>query len=210
MGSAKIWKLSEGALQMALKAKKIKYTVNQGEGAFYGPKIDFHIKDALGRNWQCGTIQLDFSMPEKFNLTYEGKDNKKHQPVMIHRAIYGSIERFLGILIEHFNGVFPLWLAPTQIKIVTVTDRNIKYAKQIEKLLKENNLRVELDERAETMGKKVREAELLQKIPIIITIGDKEVKNKTLAIKRKGKVKFNIKPKTFLQQLQKEIESKKC
>ena len=211
MGSEKIWKLAEGALQMALKAKKIKYVINPGEGAFYGPKIDFHIKDALGRKWQCGTIQLDFSMPEKFNLTYEGNDNKKHVPVMIHRAIYGSLERFIGILIEHYAGKFPLWLSPVQVKIITVSDKNKPFAKQITKLLKENNIRVELDDRAESIGKKVREAEIYDKPFYTITIGDKESKNKTLAIRdRKGKVKFKVKPNTFLKQLQKEIETKKC
>ncbi len=211
MGSAKMWKLAEGSLQMALKAKKIKYIVNQGDGAFYGPKIDFHIKDALGRKWQCATIQLDFSMPEKFNLAYEGRDNKKHRIVMLHRTIYGTLERFLGILIEHFAGKFPLWLSPTQVKIITVSDKNIKFAKQVEKQLKENNIRVELDDRAETIGKKVRESEINDKPNYTITIGDKETKTKTLAVRdRKGKVKFKVKPKTFLTQLTKEIETKKC
>ena len=209
MGSPKIWKLAEGALQMALKAKKINYQINPGDGAFYGPKIDFHIKDALGRKWQCGTIQLDFSMPEKFDLTYEGKDNKKHRPVMIHRAIYGSLERFLGILIEQYAGKFPLWLSPTQVKIITVSDKNIPFAKKVYQELKENNIRAELDDRAETIGKKVRESQINDKPPCLITIGDKESKNKTLAIRTSdGKVKFGIKSKAFIKKILKNIENK--
>ena len=209
MGSAKMWKLAEGALQMALKSKKLKYQINPGDGAFYGPKIDFHIKDSLGRKWQCATIQLDFSMPEKFDLAYEGKDNKKHRVVMLHRTIYGTLERFIGILIEHYAGKFPLWLSPVQVKIVTVSDKNTKFAKQITKQLKENNIRVELDDRAETIGKKVREAQINDKPSCIITIGDKEVKNKTLAIRtRDNKVKFGVKPKKFIEKVLKNIEKK--
>ena len=209
MGSAKMWKLAEGSLQMALKSKKLKYQINPGDGAFYGPKIDFHIKDSLGRKWQCATIQLDFSMPEKFDLAYEGKDNKKHRVVMLHRTIYGTLERFIGILIEHYAGKFPLWLSPVQVKIVTVSDKNTKFAKQITKQLKENNIRVELDDRAETIGKKVREAQINDKPSCIITIGDKEVKNKTLAIRtRDNKVKFGVKPKKFIEKVLKNIEKK--
>ena len=148
-------------------------------------------------------------MPEKFDLAYEGKDNKKHRVVMLHRTIYGTLERFIGILIEHYAGKFPLWLSPVQVKIVTVSDKNTKFAKQITKQLKENNIRVELDDRAETIGKKVREAQINDKPSCIITIGDKEVKNKTLAIRtRDNKVKFGVKPKKFIEKVLKNIEKK--
>jgi len=208
MGDDKTWKLAEKILVKALKAKKIKYKLNPGAGAFYGPKIDFNIEDAIGRKWQCGTIQLDFSMPEKFNLNYEGKDGKKHRPVMLHRAIYGSLERFFGILIEHYAGNFPLWINPIQVKMVTVSDKNKKFAEEVEKKLKENNIRVELDERNESIGKKIRDA-ISQKVNFIITIGDKEVKNKTLAIRsRDGKVKFGVSISKFIKDLLSDIESK--
>ena len=210
IGDVNTWNLSEKALEDALKTRKIKYKLNEGEGAFYGPKIDFHIKDCLGRTWQCATIQLDFSMPEKFDLKYEGKDGKKNTPVMIHRAIYGSIERFLAILIEHFGGKFPLWLAPLQVKILTVTDRNVDFAKQLQKDFIENNIRIELDDRAETISKKVRDAQV-EKINYIVTVGDKEVKNKTLAVRTlDGKVNFNVEPNKFMQELIKEVKDKKC
>ena len=173
LGERKIWDKAEKALENALKSKKTIYEVNKGDGAFYGPKIDFKVKDSLGRTWQLSTIQLDFSMPERFNLTYEGKDGKKHQPVVIHRAILGAVERFMAVLIEHYAGKFPLWLAPTQIVILTVSEKNDKFAREIYEKLKENDIRVELDDRAESIGRKVREAVLL-KINYILTIGDKE------------------------------------
>ncbi|MEA3378915.1 MAG: threonine--tRNA ligase [Nanoarchaeota archaeon] len=208
MGNPKTWSLAEKALANALKLKNIKYKLNPGDGAFYGPKIDFHIKDALGRSWQCGTIQLDFQMPEKFDLTYEGNDGKKHRPVMLHRAIYGSIERFMGILIEHFAGKFPLWLNPVQIKVITVTNRCVPIAKRVIDELKKNNLRVELDDRTETMGKKVREAQL-EKVNYIITIGDKEVENKKLAVrKRSGKVAFGVDINKFISDTLSKIKDK--
>jgi threonyl-tRNA synthetase len=208
MGDEKIWKLAEKILAKALKSKKIKYQLNKGSGAFYGPKIDFNIKDSMNRKWQCGTIQLDFSMPEKFDLNYEGKDGKKHRPIMLHRAIYGSLERFFGVLIEHYAGKFPLWLSPLQVKIVTVTDKHIKFAKEIEEKLKENNIKVELDDRNESIGKKVRDA-ISQKVNFILTIGDKELKNKTLAIRsRDGKVKFGISISKFIKDLLNDINNK--
>src|SRR3989338_881910 len=139
MCSDEIWDKAESALKEALKEKSVDYKLNPGDGAFYGPKIDFHIKDSLGRTWQCGTIQLDFSMPERFELTYESSDGKKSRPIIIHRAIFGSVERFIGILIEHYAGKFPIWLTPVQIKILTVTDRNIRYANEVLKKLKFEN-----------------------------------------------------------------------
>ena len=208
IGSDEMWDKAESALENVLKKRKIKFKINKGDGAFYGPKIDFHIKDSLGRNWQCGTIQIDFSMPERFDLSYEGKDGNKHRPVMIHRAIYGSLERFIGILIESFSGKFPLWLNPNQVIILTLTDRNEKFAEKIYEILKNENIRVELDSRNETINKKVRESQL-QNFNYIVTIGDKEQENNTLAIRtREGKVKFNIKIDDFIKELKDEIDKK--
>ncbi len=209
IGSKKMWDNAESSLEKALKKLKLKYQLNQGDGAFYGPKIDFHIKDSLGRSWQCGTIQVDFSMPEKFNLEYTDNDGKRHRPVMIHRAILGSLERFLGILIEHYAGKFPLWLSPVQVKILTVTDRSNKFAKELEEKFKENDIRTEIDNRNESISKKVRDAQN-QKINYMITIGDKEIKSKKLAIRtRDGKVSFNVSIDKFIKDLQKEIKDKK-
>ena len=208
IGSDEIWNKAEGALKSALKEKDVNYKLNPGEGAFYGPKIDFHIKDSLGRTWQCGTIQVDFAMPERFELTYESADGKKSRPVMIHRAIFGSIERFIGILIEHYAGKFPLWLSPVQIKILTITDRNIRYANEVLKKLKFENFRVELDDRNESIPKKVRDAQLMN-IPVIITVGDKEVENKSLAIRTlDGKIKFGVKIGEFIKSVKDDIEKK--
>lgn len=208
MGSLNDWKIAEKALEDSLKAKKIKYKLNRGDGAFYGPKIDYHIKDALGRSWQCGTIQLDFQMPGKFDLSYEGKDGKKHRPVMLHRAIYGSLERFIGILIEHYAGKFPLWLSPVQVKIVTVTNRHDKYANKLKEELKDNNIRVELDDRNESISKKIRDAH--KELPFyVITIGDKEVKSDDLAVRTRENKVINIKKEKFIKNILEDI-CKRC
>ena len=208
IGSDEIWNKAEYALKEALKEKNVDYKLNPGDGAFYGPKIDFHIKDSLGRTWQCGTIQVDFAMPERFELTYESADGKKSRPIIIHRAIFGSIERFIGILIEHYAGKFPIWLSPVQIKVLTITDRNIRYGNEILKKLKFENLRTEIDERNESIPKKVRDAQLMN-IPVIITIGDKEVENKSLAIRTlDGKVKFGVKIGEFIKLVKDDIEKK--
>jgi len=209
MGSKEIWNKAEHALKNTLDKKGMKYKLNPGEGAFYGPKIDYHLKDAIGRTWQCGTIQVDFSMPEKFELTYEGKDGKQHRPVMLHRAIYGSIERFFGILIEHYKGRFPLWLAPVQARILTVADRFDDYAKEVKEELEENGLRIEFDSRAESVSYKVRDAQM-QKIPLIITIGEKESKDKSLAIRTlDNKVHMGYKTDDLIRNVLKNIEEKK-
>ena len=208
LGSKKIWDKAEAALKKALELKKSLYRLNKGDGAFYGPKIDFHLKDSIGRTWQCGTIQLDFAMPEKFWLTYEGKDGKKHVPVMLHRTVLGSIERFIGVLIEHYAGKFPLWLAPVQTKIVTLADRNIKFANELKEKLSNQGLRIELDERPETMARKIRDAET-EKIPIILTIGDKEESSNTLAVRRGNKVEFNVKIEAFIESVLREIKAMK-
>lgn len=185
MGSDEIWELATSALREALEARGMEYKVNEGDGAFYGPKIDFHLKDCLGRTWQCGTIQLDFQMPEKFDLTYVGEDGQKHRPVMIHRVVFGSIERFIGILTEHFAGAFPVWLAPVQVKLLTVTDRARDYAVKLYQQLQAVGIRVELDDRNEKIGYKIREAQL-EKVPYMLVLGDKEVEAGTVAVRRRG------------------------
>ncbi|MDD5331593.1 MAG: threonine--tRNA ligase [Candidatus Nanoarchaeia archaeon] len=208
MGSQEIWDKAEDSLKDALATKKLKYEISEGAGAFYGPKIDFHVKDALGRKWQCGTIQVDFSMPEKFDLTYEGKDGTKHRPVMVHRAIYGSFERFIGILIEHYSGNFPLWISPIQVIVLNLTDKNIKFCDIIVSKLKKAGIRVDSDFKAETMNKKIRNAQL-QKIPYMITIGDKEEENGTLAVRtRDGNVRFGIKPEDLIKEIAEKVENK--
>ena len=209
IGTDEMWDNAEKALKSALKKVNKKYELNPGDGAFYGPKIDFHIKDALNRTWQCGTIQFDFSLPERFKLTYEGEDGKKHRPVMIHRTIYGGIERFYGVLVEHFGGQFPPWLAPTQVVLTPVSDKHNKFSTDIADQMKEAGLRVEVDDRSESIGKKVRD-NVVKKIPYIITIGDKEIKNKTLAVRdQKGKVKFGVKVDSFIKELTEIIQNRK-
>ncbi|MCX6641339.1 MAG: threonine--tRNA ligase [bacterium] len=186
IGSDEIWRRSEAALEGALKKIQLHYELNPGEGAFYGPKIDFHIRDCLNRWWQCGTIQLDFSMPELFELEYIGADGQKHRPVMLHRAILGSLERFIGLLIEQYAGDFPLWLAPIQGRILPITDQQHDYAVQIHQQLQAAGLRVEVDQRSEKIGYKIRQAEL-EKIPVMLIIGKKEVEAGTVSLRLKGK-----------------------
>ena len=186
IGSQEIWDMAEAALAGALDKLGRKYKINPGDGAFYGPKLDFKIKDAIGRMWQCGTIQLDFNLPERFDVTYIGEDGEKHRPVMLHRVIYGSIERFIGILIEHYAGAFPMWLAPVQVKVLTLNDECIPYAKEIMAKLQELGIRAELDDRNETIGYKIREANGRYKIPMQLIIGKNEVENKEVNIRRFG------------------------
>lgn len=186
MGSEEIWETATRALQEALEAKGMPYTVNEGEGAFYGPKIDFHLKDSLGRTWQCGTIQLDFLMPEKFDLTYIGEDGQKHRPVMIHRVVFGSIERFIGILIEHYGGAFPVWLAPVQVRILPIADRHHEYAYKVRNSLLQAGVRAEVNDRNEKIGYKIRAAEV-EKIPFMLVVGDKEVAEGTVSVRERGK-----------------------
>jgi len=209
IGSDEQWDKAEKILTAVLKKKKIKYKLNKGEGAFYGPKIDFHVKDSLGRTWQLATIQLDFAMPERFNLTYTFEDNKKKRPVMLHRTIYGSLERFIGILLEHTSGNLPVWLSPIQARVISFTDRNIKAAKKLVEELKKQNIRVDSDFRDATVQNKVREAST-NRIPFIILIGDKEEKNNSLAIRtRDGKVKYNVKIKKFVEKIKGLIEERR-
>lgn len=192
MGSDAVWEQAELALTQALHEGNIAYKINPGDGAFYGPKIDFHIKDCMGRRWQCGTIQVDFSMPERFDITYEGADGQKHRPVMVHRAILGSLERFVGILIEQYAGRLPFWLSPTQVIIMTVADRFNPYAEDICAKLKEHGIRAAMDLRSESVPKKVRDAQLM-KIPLMLTVGEKEMQETVVAVRTlDGKVKFGV------------------
>lgn len=191
IGSQEIWDKSEAALAGALNKLGREYKINHGDGAFYGPKLDFKIKDAIGRVWQCGTIQLDLNLPERFDLTYVGEDGEKHRPVMIHRVVYGSIERFMGILMEHYAGAFPLWLAPTQIKVLTLNNDVVPYAEKVVEKLKERGLRVELDSRGESIGYKIREANGKYKIPIQIIIGKEEVASNGVNVRRRGSQEQN-------------------
>ena len=186
IGDKAIWDKAEAALEGALKSMGRDYKLNPGDGAFYGPKLDFKIKDAIGRTWQCGTIQLDFNLPERFDLTYVGEDGEKHRPVMIHRVVYGSIERFMGILMEHYAGAFPTWLAPTQVKTLTINDDVVPYAQTILEKLKDAGIRVELDSRAESIGYKIREANGKYKVPVQLIIGKNEVETETVNVRRIG------------------------
>jgi threonyl-tRNA synthetase len=211
IGEEKMWDKSEKLLEDALKKRKMKYKINKGDGAFYGPKIDFHVKDSLGRTWQLSTIQLDFSMPERFELEYTDKDNTRKRPVMLHTVSYGSIERFVGILLEHTNGRMPTWLAPIQVRILNFTDRNTEYAKKIIKELGNEipNLRIESDFRQTTVPAKVKDAEILR-VPYIIVIGDKEEKDKKLAVRVRGNSKIEtIGIKEFVEKIKKEISERK-
>ena len=186
MGSDEVWEVATAALKQALDERGMPYKVNEGDGAFYGPKIDFHLKDSIGRTWQCGTIQLDMLMPERFDLTYIGEDGQRHRPVMIHRVAFGSMERFIGILIEHYAGAFPAWIAPVQVKILPITDRNVAYADQLAKTLRDADIRVEVDERNEKIGYKIREAQM-EKVPYMLVLGDKEEESLAVAVRVRGK-----------------------
>ena len=185
MGDEKDWKFAEDTLQAAITEMGKDFVINAGDGAFYGPKLDFHLADSLGRTWQCGTIQLDFQMPERFELEYVGEDGEKHRPVMIHRALLGSIERFIGVITEHFAGAFPAWLSPVQVKILPVTDRAIEYAKTTAAQLDSEGFRVEVDERNEKIGKKIREA-TLEKVPFMLVVGDRDMEACTVSVRTRG------------------------
>ncbi len=184
MGSDEIWEKATNALENVLKKKEIPFSVNEGDGAFYGPKIDFHLEDCLGRTWQCGTIQLDFQMPENFNLTYIGSDGQKHRPAMIHRVVYGAMERFFALLVEHYAGAFPLWLAPVQVKVMPITDRHHDYASKVTKMLWNEGIRVEMDGRNEKVNFKIREAQV-QKVPYMLVTGDREEESNKVAVRHR-------------------------
>lgn len=182
MGSDELWEISTSALREAIETAGVPYQINEGDGAFYGPKLDFHVQDSLGRTWQCGTIQMDMQLPERFDVNYIGEDGEKHRAVMLHRAGYGSLERFIGILIEHYAGAFPTWIAPVQAKIIPVTDKNLEYAKSVAAAMSESDIRVEVEEANETLGYKIRKAQM-EKVPYMIIVGDQEMKGHTISVR---------------------------
>ena len=209
MGSDEDWELATDALKRALDELNMDYIINEGDGAFYGPKIDFHLMDALGRTWQCGTIQLDFQLPQRFELEYIGEDGEKHRPIMLHRVIYGALDRFIGLLIENFAGAFPLWLAPEQVRVLSLTERNNDYALEIKNQLFNEGFRVEADLRNEKIGYKIREA-LSMKIPYLIIVGDEEENNKTISIRgRKNENVSGLNVSDFINRLKNEVKNKK-
>jgi len=205
IGDERTWKKAEAIMKKVTKDLGLNLAVNKGDGAFYGPKFDFHIEDSIGRSWQCGTVQLDFAMPERFDLEYVDKDGKKKRPVMIHRTALGSLERFIGILIEHYAGEFPIWLAPIQVAVISVGSSSKKYAKEVFEGLKDIGVRVELRDENETVGKKIREAEI-QKIPYMLVIGDKEVASKSVAVRKLHNRKIETtKTALFIEEIRKEV-----
>lgn len=209
MGSDEDWDNATNALKGALDELGIDYLINEGDGAFYGPKIDFHLNDAIGRTWQCGTIQLDFQLPQRFDLEYVGEDGQKHRPIMIHRVVYGSIDRFMGILIEHFAGAFPVWLAPEQVRVLPITDRNADYAAKVVETLKANGIRASLDDRNEKIGYKIREAHNM-KVPYSLILGDDEQANDTISLRgRRNENASGIKLQDFVERVLTEIKTKK-
>ena len=208
MGELADWERATDALRGAITELGYAYEVNEGDGAFYGPKLDFHLQDCLGRTWQCGTIQLDFQLPERFELEYTGADGQKHRPIMIHRVVFGSIERFIGILIEHFAGAFPLWLAPEQVRILPISERHHEKAREIYRQLFDAGMRVEINERSEKIGYKIREAQL-QKIPYMLIIGAKEAERGTVSVRRRGEGDLGaVKTEAFLATALAEITAK--
>lgn len=205
MGDPLMWEKAEQSLREALEEGGVLFKINPGDGAFYGPKIDFHLEDCIGRTWQCGTIQLDFQMPEKFDITYVGSDGAQHRPVMLHRTVFGSLERFFGILIEHFAGAFPYWLAPVQVKLLPVKDAHLPYAREVETMLRGWNVRVEKDLRDEKLGKKIRDAQL-QKVPYMIVLGDREVETRSLSVRERAKGDLgSLSPDSFRELLREEF-----
>lgn len=208
MGSDELWEISTNALREAIEKTGVPYQINEGDGAFYGPKLDFHVQDSLGRTWQCGTIQMDMQLPERFDVNYVGEDGEKHRAVMLHRAGYGSLERFIGILIEHFAGAFPTWIAPVQVKVIPVTENHLDYAKSVARTLSESNIRVEVEEANETLGYKIRKAQM-EKVPYMLIVGDKEVKSHTVSIRsRKDGDKGSMMVPMFIANLIQEIKSR--
>lgn len=208
IGSEEDWEIATKALADAITSVGKTYTINEGDGAFYGPKLDFHIKDSLGRTWQCGTIQLDYQLPDRFNLEYTGSDGEKHTPVMIHRVVFGSIERFIGVITEHFAGAFPIWLAPVQVKLLPIADRHHEYAFEIAKKLEAKGIRCEVDTRSEKTGYKIREAQL-QKIPYMLLMGDKDIEGNCVSVRKRGDGDIGaMGVDEFVEMAAKQIESK--
>lgn len=208
MGSDEDWELAEGSLKSALDELNLDYKVNEGDGAFYGPKIDFHLEDSIGRTWQCGTIQLDFQLPQRFELEYMGSDGEKHRPIVIHRVIFGSIERFMGILIEHFAGKFPTWLAPVQVKILPISNKFNDYAEKVKKQLSAEGIRIEMDCRDEKIGYKIREARN-ERVPYIIILGEKEEKENKISLRsRKNEDEGSLELAELIERINREVKNK--
>ena len=208
MGSEELWEISTNALRDAVEVAGVPYVINEGDGAFYGPKLDFHIKDCLGRTWQCGTIQMDMQLPERFDVNYVGEDGEKHRAVMLHRAGYGSLERFIGILIEHFAGAFPSWIAPVQVKVVPVTEKHMNYAKSVADALSASNVRVEIEEGNDTLGYKIRKAQM-EKVPYTLVVGDKEMNGHTVSVRsRKNGDEGSLPVAVFVSNLIREIRDR--
>lgn len=208
MGSEELWEISTNALRDAVEATGVPYVINEGDGAFYGPKLDFHIKDCLGRTWQCGTIQMDMQLPERFDVNYVGEDGEKHRAVMLHRAGYGSLERFIGILIEHFAGAFPSWIAPVQVKVVPVTEKHMNYARSVADALSASNVRVEIEEGNDTLGYKIRKAQM-EKVPYTLVVGDKEMNGHTVSVRsRKNGDEGSLPVAVFVSNLIREIRDR--
>lgn len=208
MGSEELWEISTNALRDAVEAAGVPYVINEGDGAFYGPKLDFHIKDCLGRTWQCGTIQMDMQLPERFDVNYVGEDGEKHRAVMLHRAGYGSLERFIGILIEHFAGAFPSWIAPVQVKVVPVTEKHMNYARSVADALSASNVRVEIEEGNDTLGYKIRKAQM-EKVPYTLVVGDKEMNGHTVSVRsRKNGDEGSLPVAIFVSNLIREIRDR--
>ena len=208
MGSEELWEISTNALRDAVEAAGVPYVINEGDGAFYGPKLDFHIKDCLGRTWQCGTIQMDMQLPERFDVNYVGEDGEKHRAVMLHRAGYGSLERFIGILIEHFAGAFPSWIAPVQVKVVPVTEKHMNYARSVADALSASNVRVEIEEGNDTLGYKIRKVRM-EKVPYTLVVGDKEMNGHTVSVRsRKNGDEGSLPVAVFVSNLIREIRDR--
>lgn len=208
MGSDELWEISTNALREAIEIAGVPYQINEGDGAFYGPKLDFHVQDSLGRTWQCGTIQMDMQLPERFDVNYVGEDGNKHRAVMLHRAGYGSLERFIGILIEHYAGAFPTWIAPVQVKVIPVTEKNLEYAKAVADAMSESDIRVEVEEANETLGYKIRKAQM-EKVPYMLIVGDKEMKSHTVSIRsRKNGDEGSTPVAMFVANLIREIKTR--
>ena len=208
MGAKEDWDIATDALRDAITELGYDYEVNEGDGAFYGPKLDFHLTDCLGRTWQCGTIQLDFQLPERFELEYVGSDGEKHRPIMIHRVVFGSIERFIGILTEHFAGAYPVWLAPVQVKLLPIADRHLDYLYDVKTALEAKGIRCEIDDRSEKIGFKIRSAQL-EKVPYMLLAGDKDIENNTISVRsRKNGDEGAATLDEFLARILDEIETK--
>ena len=205
MGSDEQWEMATEALKKALDKNGKAYKINEGDGAFYGPKIDFHLRDSIGRTWQCGTIQLDFQLPQNFDLTYNDENNQKQRPIMIHRVCFGSIERFIGILTEHFAGKYPTWLSPVQVKVLTVSEKSSEYAREIYEKLCNEGIRCELDDRNEKIGYMIRQAQYVERVPYMVIIGEKEAAENRISVRDRSEKSVSMSAEEFISKVKEEI-----